>query len=76
LYHEATFMNDKAERAAETFHSTAEQAAKIALKANVKRLAIGHFSARYKNLYPLLDEAKVVFRNTTLAQEGDRYLIE
>ena len=76
LYHEATFMDDKSERAAETFHTTAAQAATIALKANVKRLIIGHFSARYKNLYPLLEEAKAVFENTTLALEGDRFVIE
>jgi len=76
LYHEATFMNDKIERAAETYHSTAEQAARIALKAGVKRLIIGHFSARYKNLYPLLEEAKAVYPNTTLALEGDRFIIE
>ncbi len=76
LYHEATFMNDKLERAAETFHTTAAQAATIANKANVKRLIIGHFSARYKDLYPLLEEAKAVFENTTLALEGDRFVIE
>ncbi len=76
LYHEATFMNDKAERAIETFHTTASQAGAIATKANVKRLIIGHFSARYKNLYPLLEEAKEIFENTTLALEGDRFTIE
>jgi len=76
LYHEATFMNDKIELAAETFHTTASQAATIAVKADVKRLLIGHFSARYKNLYPLLEEAKVVFENTTLALEGDRFTID
>lgn len=73
LYHEATFMNDKLERATETYHCTAEQAAIIAKKANVKRLIIGHFSARYKTLYPLLDEAKAIFENTTLAIEGDTF---
>ncbi len=76
LYHEATFLSDKTERAKETFHSTAAQAATIAKKANAKRLIIGHFSARYKNLYPLLEEAKEVFSDTTLAIEGDRFLIE
>ncbi len=75
LYHEATFLSDKEERAKETFHSTAAQAATIALKANVNRLIIGHFSARYKNLYPLLDEAKAVFPETTLAMEGDIFSI-
>lgn len=76
LYHEATFMNDKIERAAETYHTTAEQAGTIALKADVKRLLIGHFSARYKNLYPLLEEAKGIFKNTSLALEGDKFIIE
>ena len=75
LYHEATFLSDKAGRAEETFHSTAEQAALIAKKANVKRLIIGHFSARYKNLYPLLEEAREVFTETTLAIEGDTFKI-
>src|SRR5207248_2238320 len=76
LYHEATFLTEHLDRAGETYHSTAAQAASIALKANVKRLIIGHFSARYKNLYPLLEEAKAVFENTTLAVEGDRFMIE
>jgi len=76
LYHEATFMNDKVERAAETFHTTAAQAAKIASDARVKKLIIGHFSARYKNLYPLLEEAKAVFENTSLALEGDHFNID
>jgi len=76
LYHEATFMNDKIERAAETYHTTAEQAGTIALKAGVKRLLIGHFSARYKNLYPLLEEAKEIFKNTSLALEGDKFIID
>jgi ribonuclease Z len=76
LYHEATFANDKAGRAIETFHCTAEQAATIAKISRVRRLIIGHFSARYKNLYPLLEEAKLVFQNTSLAQEGDRFKID
>jgi ribonuclease Z len=76
LYHESTFLSDKADRAKETFHSTAAQAATIAKMAQVKRLIIGHFSARYKNLYPLLEEARNVFENTTLAVEGDRFTIE
>jgi ribonuclease Z len=76
LYHEATFLSDKADRAEETFHSTAAQAATIALKGEVKRLIIGHFSARYKNLYPLLEEAKTVFENTSLAMEGDVFSIQ
>ena len=76
LYHEATFLSDLEDRARETFHSTAGQAAAIAREAQVKRLIIGHFSARYKNLYPLLEEAKAVYASTTLAMEGDRFSIE
>lgn len=76
LYHEATFLSDLEDRARETFHSTAGQAAAIARDAAVKRLIIGHFSARYKNIYPLLEEAKAVFEATTLAMEGDRFQIE
>ncbi len=76
LYHESTFLSDKIDRAKETFHSTAAQAATIAQMAEVKRLIIGHFSARYKNLYPLLEEAKAVFENTTLAIEGDQFVID
>lgn len=70
LYHEATFLHDMLGRAEETFHTTALQAGEIALKANVKKLLIGHFSARYKDLQPLLDEAKSIFSNTELAIEG------
>ncbi|MCC6690143.1 MAG: ribonuclease Z [Bacteroidia bacterium] len=75
LYHEATFMEDMHDRAAETFHSTAKQAANVAAKAAVKKLIIGHYSARYKDLQPLLAEAQSVFANTALAVEGDNYLI-
>ena len=70
LYHEATFLDNMQERAVYTYHSTARHAATRALKAGVKRLLIGHFSARYKDLTPLLDEAKAVFDNTNLAIEG------
>ena len=58
------------ERAVYTCHSTARQAATLALKADVKRLLIGHFSVRYKDLTPLLLEAKEIFDNTHLAVEG------
>ena len=70
LYHEATFLDNMRERAVYTCHSTARQAATLALKAQVKRLLIGHFSVRYKDLTPLLVEAKEVFDNTNLAVEG------
>ena len=70
LYHEATFMEDLIYAAKEKHHSTAKQAAKIALLANVKQLLIGHYSARYKDVTPLLEEAKTVFPNTFAAVEG------
>lgn len=70
LYHEATFLDDLRDRATYTCHSTARQAATLARQAEVKRLLIGHFSVRYKDLTPLLLEAKVVFENSELATEG------
>ena len=76
LYHESTFLEEKSARAKETFHTTAKQAGTIARKAGVKRLIIGHFSSRYKDLYPLLEEAKLEFPETSLAQEGDKFVIE
>lgn len=76
LYHEATFTVDDESKAIETMHSTASQAARIAQQASVKKLLIGHFSARYRELAPLLEEAKVVFTNTYLAQEGETFVIE
>jgi ribonuclease Z len=69
LYHEATFMNDELVRAKNTLHSTAEQAATIALKSTVNQLIIGHFSARYANKNGLLREAKAVFKNTILGED-------
>ena len=76
LYHEATFLDELTDRANETHHTTAKQAGMTARKANVKRLLIGHFSARYKELDSLLDEAKTEFPNTELALEGVRFVIE
>jgi len=70
LFHEATFASSEAVRARQTFHSMAEQAAKIALDAQVKKLVIGHFSARYETETVLLEEASAVFPNTVLAVEN------
>ncbi|MFH1004636.1 MAG: ribonuclease Z [Bacteroidota bacterium] len=75
LYHEATFASDMADKALNTFHCTAKEAATIAKKANAKKLIIGHYSARYKDLSPLLIEANKVFPNTVLAVEGEKYLV-
>jgi ribonuclease Z len=70
LYHEATFMNNLAVSAKEKQHSTTIEAATLAKKANVKKLLIGHFSARYDDLQPLLEEAVSVFPNTIIAGDG------
>ncbi|UTW61394.1 ribonuclease Z [bacterium SCSIO 12741] len=75
LYHEATFKVDSAERAHETHHSTTHQAAEIAHKTGARRLLIGHFSTRYKDLQPLLDETREVFDQAELALEGETYLL-
>jgi ribonuclease Z len=75
LYHEATFIHEHEERAAETFHTTTKQAAKVAENANAGKLLIGHFSARYEDLNLLLNESKEVFPNTLLAEEGKTFAI-
>jgi ribonuclease Z len=75
LYHEATFTLDEAAKAIQTKHSTAAQAATIAKLAGVQKLLLGHFSARYKDPIPLLEEALPVFSNTRLAIEGETHTI-
>jgi ribonuclease Z len=76
LYHESTFTSDMQDRAVETFHSTAREAAVIATKANALKLILGHYSVRYKDLSPLLLEAKEIFNETILAKEGESIIIE
>ncbi len=75
LYHESTFLNNMLERAQSTYHTTAWQAGDVALKTNAKRLLIGHFSARYKTLNELLEEAQSVFPETELAVEGRTFIV-
>ncbi len=75
LYHESTFMHDMIDRAKETFHTTSFEAAELAKTQHVKKLLIGHFSARYRDLAPMLLEARDVFPNTFLAQEGETFMI-
>ncbi len=76
LYHESTFLSDRKQRAHDTYHSTALEAARIAQKAEVLRLVLGHFSIRYRDLNPLLEEAQEVFSNSQLAIEGERIAVE
>ena len=70
LYHESTFLTDKEDLAKKTGHSTAKQAATIAKKANVKKLVLGHYSSRYKNISLFKKEAQEVFENVSLAETG------
>ena len=73
LYHESTFADDMEERSTHTYHSTAKQAASIALKAGVKQLMLGHYSSRYRETDIFLTEAKTVFPNTLLSAEGQTF---
>jgi ribonuclease Z len=70
LYHEATFMENMRDRAEQTLHSTTLDAAQAACDAEAHTLVIGHFSARYHDLEPLLMEARSIFPRTELALEG------
>lgn len=70
LYHEATFCNTHIERAKQTFHSTAEQAATIAKMAKARKLLIGHLSSRYEDETQHLIEARKVFAETYYAKEN------
>ncbi len=70
LYHESTYISDNKSKAKERLHSTANDAAKIALKANAKILLLGHFSGRYKNLDLFKKEAEIVFNNVKIGIEG------
>ena len=76
LYHEATFLHALKDRASETAHSTAREAALIAQKARVRHLLLGHYSARYKDLSPLEEEAKLVFPESELAFDGRVYKVK
>lgn len=75
LYHEATFLDPLVERARKTFHSTANQAAEIALQAGVSRLLIGHLSTRYPDSTASLEEARQLFPNTYFASEGTTWIV-
>lgn len=73
LYHEATFTSEMQSRAEATFHSTAAEAAQFAFRHNVLELMLGHFSSRYQDVSPVLDEAVRFFPRTVLATEGQVY---
>lgn len=75
LYHESTFMHDMVDRAKETFHTTSLEAGEVAKTVGAKKLLLGHYSARYKDLQPLLQESRTVFSNTELSEEGKWFLV-
>ena len=72
LYHEATFPADMEEMAAKTYHSTTIQAAQTALAAQVGKLLVGHYSARYPSVEFFRDELCSVFPDSELARDGDK----
>lgn len=70
LYHESTYADDKIDRAKLYYHSTAHQAAQVALDSGAKMLILGHYSQRYDNESILLKEAREIFENSILSSEG------
>lgn len=75
IYHEATYLDNMRDKAAERFHCTTKEAALLARKAMVSKLLIGHFSSKYSTLEAFQQEAREVFPNTHLAIEGQTYEI-
>lgn len=73
VYHEATYLEEDRENAFRRYHSTAREAASLARKAGAKKLLIGHFSSKYPELHPFLEESQPVFGATELAVEGASY---
>lgn len=73
LYHETTFLESEADKAEKTMHSTAKQAATIAIKANVKHLLLGHYSTRYDSIDLFKQEAETIFSNLLLADDGKTF---
>ncbi len=75
LYHEATFLEDRADLTKKTKHSTAKQAAQIAKDAEISQLIIGHYSSRYSNLLKFKEEAQEIFDAVNLAETGKVFTI-
>jgi ribonuclease Z len=73
LYHESTFLDSEENLASKTMHSTAKEAARIALKANVQQLILGHYSTRYDNIGLFKEEAETVFKEVLLADDGKSF---
>jgi ribonuclease Z len=73
LYHESTFLESEEQLASKTMHSTAKEAAKIALKANVKQLILGHYSTRYESIDLFKVQAETIFKEVLLADDGKSF---
>jgi ribonuclease Z len=73
LYHESTFLDSEEVLAEKTMHSTAKEAARIALKANVKQLILGHYSTRYDTIELFKEQAMTIFPNVHLADDGKSF---
>jgi ribonuclease Z len=73
LYHESTFLESEEGLAQKTLHSTAKEAARIALKANVKQLILGHYSTRYESIALFKEEAETIFPEVLLAEDGKTF---
>lgn len=73
LYHESTFLESEEGLAQKTLHSTAKEAARIALKANVKQLILGHYSTRYESINLFKEEAETIFPEVLSAEDGKTF---
>ena len=73
LYHESTFLQSEENLAKKTLHSTAKEAATIALKANAKQLILGHYSTRYESIELFKEEAETIFSEVLLADDGKSF---
>lgn len=73
LYHESTFLQSEEALALKTMHSTAKEAARIALKANVTQLILGHYSTRYDSIDFFKNEAETIFNEVLLAEDGKSF---
>jgi ribonuclease Z len=73
LYHETTFLENEVALAKKTMHTTAKEAARIAKLAQCKKLILGHYSTRYQSIQLFQDEAKTIFENTLLGDDGKTF---
>lgn len=73
LYHESTFLDSEENLASKTMHSTAKEAARIALKANTQQLILGHYSTRYESIDLFKEEAETIFKEVLLADDGKSF---